>query len=62
MTDGALSLQLALANGATGLANLLVELGSPSQPLPSYLTADDDLDYEEVRIIWAPELTALYSY
>ncbi|KAG0719644.1 NF-kappa-B inhibitor cactus [Chionoecetes opilio] len=40
--------QLALANGATGLATLLLELGSPGQDLPHYLTADDDLDYDEV--------------
>ncbi|XP_069169463.1 NF-kappa-B inhibitor alpha isoform X2 [Procambarus clarkii] len=40
--------QLALANGATGLANLLLELGAPSDALPPYLTADDDLDYDEV--------------
>ncbi|XP_071535098.1 NF-kappa-B inhibitor alpha-like isoform X1 [Panulirus ornatus] len=40
--------QLALANGATGLANLLLELGAPSEALPAYLTADDDLGYDEV--------------
>ncbi|XP_042232420.1 NF-kappa-B inhibitor alpha-like [Homarus americanus] len=40
--------QLALANGATGLAKLLLELGAPSDPLPLYLMADDDLEYDEV--------------
>ncbi|KAK8732080.1 hypothetical protein OTU49_007176, partial [Cherax quadricarinatus] len=39
--------QLALANGATGLANLLLELGAPGDALPPYLTAEDDLDYDE---------------
>lgn len=49
--------QLALANDATGLANLLVELGAPSQELPTYLTADDDLDYEEIGSSTVGEVT-----
>ncbi|XP_066985475.1 NF-kappa-B inhibitor cactus-like isoform X2 [Macrobrachium rosenbergii] len=40
--------QLALANGATGIANLLLSMGAPGDALPTYLTADDDLDYDEV--------------
>ncbi|XP_064098907.1 NF-kappa-B inhibitor cactus-like isoform X2 [Macrobrachium nipponense] len=40
--------QLALANGATGIANLLLSMGAPGDALPAYLTADDDLDYDEV--------------
>ncbi|XP_042859979.1 NF-kappa-B inhibitor cactus-like [Penaeus japonicus] len=40
--------QLALANGAMDLAHQLLKLGAPGDALPSYLTADEDLDYDEV--------------
>ncbi|XP_050692324.1 NF-kappa-B inhibitor cactus-like isoform X2 [Eriocheir sinensis] len=43
--------QLALANGATGIAELLLELGAPGEALPPYLTNDDDLDYDEVPVL-----------
>uniref|UniRef100_A0A0P4WDM5 Uncharacterized protein n=1 Tax=Scylla olivacea TaxID=85551 RepID=A0A0P4WDM5_SCYOL len=39
--------QLAQANGASGLATLLLELGSPGEELPHYLAAEDDPDYDE---------------
>ncbi|CAL4067030.1 unnamed protein product, partial [Meganyctiphanes norvegica] len=39
--------QLALANGATALAQLLLELGAPGEPLPDYLLHQDDLDYDD---------------
>lgn len=42
------SLQLALANGAMDLAHQLLKLGAPGDALPTYLTADEDLDYDEV--------------
>lgn len=44
------SLQLALANGAMDLAHQLLKLGAPGDALPSYLTADEDLDYDEVSL------------
>lgn len=51
--------QLALANGASGLATLLLELGAPGDDLPPYLTNDDDLDYDEISPLpenngWGP--------
>lgn len=40
--------QLAIANGANVIANQLLSMGAPGDALPTYLTADDDLDYDEV--------------
>lgn len=40
--------QLAVANGAPDVADLLEELGAIKDPLPP--SFDEDLDYEDVRI------------
>ena len=45
--------QLALANGATGIATQLLDLGAPAQLLPAAYLTDDEDDYEDDRIDYA---------